>query len=61
MVSVIDNLKNFQTNLSIHGVDVRNKAVLSRSVTSLMFLEGCVLCWCKDLQHSALQYFESWR
>ena len=36
MVLFVYNLSNFQTILSIHAVDTRNKALLSRSVTGLV-------------------------
>jgi hypothetical protein len=35
VVFVMDNVKNFQTHLSIHGADTKNRALLYRSVINL--------------------------
>jgi hypothetical protein len=39
LMFVVDNLKNFQTNSSIHGVDTRNKTQLHRPITNLSYFQ----------------------
>jgi hypothetical protein len=42
--SCMDNLENFQTKLSIHGVDTRNETLLYTLVTSLSGFQKRVSC-----------------
>ena len=47
-----DNQKNFQTNLSVYGLDTRNKNQLYLPISSL-------LCLQKDVSYSAMKIFYS--
>jgi hypothetical protein len=45
MVLLGDNLEYFQSNLSMHSMDTRNKALLYKTVTNpTCFQKGVFLC-----------------
>lgn len=48
----MDNVKNFLTILSIHGVDTKNRALLYRSVTNLM-------CFKRGVFYAGINIFNS--
>jgi len=52
MMFVVDNQKNFQTNVSVHGLNARNTDQLYLPVTSL-------LCFQRGVSYSAMKIFNS--
>jgi len=50
MMFVGDNQKNFQTNLSVHGLDTRNKNQSYLPISSLLYLQ-------KGISYSAMKIF----
>jgi len=44
-VYVVDNVANFQTNMLIHDVDTKTRALMYRPVTNLTCFRGVLLCW----------------
>jgi hypothetical protein len=52
MMFVVDNQDNFQTNLSIHGVDTRNKTQLHRPIANLS-------CFQKGVSYAGVKIFNS--
>jgi hypothetical protein len=52
MLLVVDNQKNFQTNLSMHGLDTRNKNQLYLSIVNLS-------CFQRGVSYCAMKIFNS--
>jgi hypothetical protein len=50
MMIVVDKQENFQTNLSIHGMDTRNKTQLHRPIANLS-------CFQKGVSYAGVQFF----
>ena len=54
MMFVVDNQKNFQTNLSVHGLNARNRDQLCLPIASLS-------CFQRALSYSAMKICNSYQ
>jgi hypothetical protein len=54
MMIVVDNQKNFQTNLSVLGLNARNRDQLYLSIASLS-------CFQRGVSYSAMKIFNSYQ
>jgi hypothetical protein len=52
MIFVVDNLGSFQTNLTVHGLNTRNRTQLHRPIANLS-------CFQKGVSYAAVKIFNS--
>jgi hypothetical protein len=52
VIFIVDNLENFQTNSTIHGVDIRNKTQLHRPIANLP-------CFQKGVSYTGIKIFNT--